>query len=255
MDPRIKLLLVLLFTVIVFLVDSLLIAFSQMVLFVVLCLIARIPMNKIFPHWKFLLFLAAFVIAMQTLFAHDAGGGYLLKPLIPDGVPLLGGTGSLKRDGFFTGLMVCCRIVSLTVILPLLTTTTDARRLAFGITKLGLNYKAAYTITSTLNLIPSFEEETRLIMEARTLRGVRNENKRSLFSRLYEYRALGIPLLIKAMRKAQIISLAMDARAFGVYRTRTWALEAKMKAGDFFALFLGMVFSAAIVAANMYVAR
>jgi len=251
LDPRTKLLLVLLFTILVFVIDSLLVSAGLMVSFIAVCLSARIPLKRLFPHWRFLLFLAAFVIAVQMLFGQ--GSRYLIKPLVPQWVPLLGGRGSLKIDGLFTALMVCCRIVALTVLLPALTMTTDARQLAYGITRLGLHYKAAHVITSTLNLIPSFEEETRLILQARKLRGVESLGHGGLLAKLREYGAITLPLMIKAMRKAQVVSLAMDARAFGAYRNRTWLLETRMSAGDYAAFACGIAFSALALAAQFLV--
>jgi energy-coupling factor transporter transmembrane protein EcfT len=53
--------------------------------------------------------------------------------------------------------MVGCRIVALSVLMPALVITTEPRLLAYGITRLGLNYKAAYIITSAINMIPLFE--------------------------------------------------------------------------------------------------
>ncbi|MDR1859201.1 MAG: energy-coupling factor transporter transmembrane protein EcfT [Treponema sp.] len=256
LDPRTKLLLVLLFTILVFVIDSLAVAAGLMLFFAAVCLSARIPLKKLFPHWRFLLFLAAFVLVVQMLFGREAPGcRYLLKPLFPQGVPLLGGRGSLKLDGLFTGLMICCRIVALTILLPTLTRTTDARQLAYGITRLGLHYKAAHVITSTLNLIPSFEEETKLILEARRLRGVRSFENGGLLSKLKEYGAIALPLMIRAMRKAQIISLAMDARAFGAHKTRTWLFATKMSAIDYTAFACGIAFSAAAVAAQLLITR
>ena len=227
LDPRTKLLLVLLFTVLVFVLDSLVVAAAQMLVFILLCLLAKISLKKLFPHWKFLLFLMAVVMILQILFG----------------------------EGPFTGMMICCRIVSITVVLPMLTMTTSARSLSYGITRLGLNYRAAHIITSTLNLIPSFEDETRLIMEARRLRGIRSFEEGSFFSKLKEYNALALPLMIKAMRKAQLVGLAMDARAFGAYKTRTWLIEIKMTATDYLAFASAAACFVIAVTANFLIKR
>ena len=212
----------LLFTILVFAVDTFIVAAVQMIAFTVMCFSAKIPLKKIFPHWKLLLFLAVLVMALQMIF----GGGTI------------------------TGLMICCRIVSLTVLLPMLTMTSETGRLAYGITRLGLNYRAAYIITSTLNMIPAFEDEARLIMDARKLRGVRSFETGGFFSRLNEYRAIALPLMIRAMRKAQLASLAMDSRAFGAYKSRTWLLEARLGTADYLAFACGSACFAAALAAN-----
>jgi energy-coupling factor transport system permease protein len=205
------------FTILVFVIDTLIIAAVQTLLLCGLCLAAGIPLKKIFPRFKFLAGLLAVVMALQLFFG----------------------------QGLFAALMIGCRIIALVVLMPVLTMTTDPQLLALGITRLGLHYRAAFIITSTLNLIPLFEEEARLIMDARRLRGIRS-------ARLREYPAIAIPLVIKAMRQAQMTALAMDARAFGAYRTRTWLREIKMSAVDYRAFVAGIAWSVAAVTANYF---
>jgi len=204
-----------LFTALVFIINELPVAAVQMALFLGLCLAAGIPLSKIFPHGKFLLGVIALVIALQMLFG----------------------------QGLYTGLMIACRIVALTVLMPILTMTTDPQLLALGITRLGLNYRAAYIITSTLNLIPLFEEDARHIMDARRLRG-----KQSVTLR--DYPAIVLPLMIKAMRQAQMMSLAMDTRAFGAYPSRTWLREIQLSSADYAAFAAGIVWAVIMVTAN-----
>ena len=220
LDPRTKLLLTALFTSLVFIIDTLFVAAAQALFFLALCYSAGIPLKKVFPHWQFLLFLAAMVIVLQILF----GGG------------------------LFTGLMIVCRIITLAVLMPMLTMTTNTQLLAYGITRLGLHYRAAHIITATLNLIPLFEEETRLIIDARRLRGMKSV-------RFREYPAIALPLMFKAMRKAQLIALVMDSRAFGAYKTRTWMYETGMSALDCGAFAAGTAWSVIAVAANCLLKR
>jgi len=209
-----------LFTALVFIIDNLIVAAVQMALFAGLCLAAGIPVKKIFPHGKLLALVIALVVVLQVLFGQGARAG----------------------------LMIGCRVVALTVLMPALTMTTDARLLALGITRLGLNYRAAYIITSTLNLIPSFEEEARQIIDARRLRGMKPV--KGAGAALGEYPALALPLMIKALRQAQLMALAMDARAFGAYPNRTWLRDIKMSAADCGAFAAGTAWAVIAVTAN-----
>jgi energy-coupling factor transport system permease protein len=222
LDPRTKLLLAVLFAALAFIVNKLPVAAGQMAIFLVLCPAGRIPVKKIFPHYPFFLFLFAFVIVLQVFF----GGG-------------LG-----------TALMICCRIIALAVLMPVLTMTTDTRLIAYGIVRLGVNYRAAFIITSTFNLIPAFEEEARLIIDARRLRGVKYLESGNFFKRIGEYPAIALPLMIKAMRRAQVLSLAMDSRGFGAFKTRIWLQESKFSAIDYLAFAVGVLYSAIAVTAN-----
>jgi energy-coupling factor transport system permease protein len=220
LDPRTKLLLAALFTILIFIIDVLIVAAVQMVLFTALCFSARIPIKKIFPHWKLLFCFIALVMALQTVF----GQGYLF------------------------GLMISCRVLAIATIMPALTMTTDTQALSLGITRLGFNYKAAFIITSTLNLIPAFVEETRQIIDARRLRGMESV-------KLADYPAIVLPLMIKAMRQAQLMGLAMDTRAFGIYPTRTWLRTIHFSAVDFGAFFAGIAWAIIAITANYLLKR
>jgi len=247
LDPRTKLLLTALFTILVFVVDTLLPAAAQMLLFFSLCLAAKIPVKKIFPYAKMLLFIIVLVIIMQTLFGKD-GGRYILKPLI-------GGFGSLKLDGLLAGLIVCCRIVAVSVLMPLLTLTTETRYLTFGISRLGINYRYAYIITSALNLIPMFRDEAQLMFEARRLRGMKSPETGNIITRMKEYSVMVIPLIIKAIRQAGLMGLAMDSRAFGTHKTRTWLLASRFRARDYAAFAAGIAYSAIAITVNIILKR
>jgi len=171
-----------------------------------------------------MLFLIALLVILQTVF----GGGLI------------------------TGLMIACRVLSLVIILPLLTMTTTAGDIAFGITRLGFNYKTAFIITSAFNILPSFQEDARQLLEARELRG---RGKINVFARFGEYAKIALPLMIKAMRRASAAGLAMDSRAFGAYRARTWHArtwprKTGMKAVDFTALAAGLAYSAVVITTN-----
>jgi energy-coupling factor transport system permease protein len=151
--------------------------------------------------------------------------------------------------GLITGLMIACRIISLVIILPLLIRTTPPGDLAFGITRLGFNYKTAYIITSALNILPSFQEDARQLLDARKLRGIMSRGK-NVFTRFGEYAKIALPLIIKTMRRASAAGLAMDARAFGAYRARTWRFETRMSAVDFSILAAGLVYAAIVITTN-----
>jgi len=151
--------------------------------------------------------------------------------------------------------MIACRIISLVIILPLLTMTTPLGDISFGITRLGFNYKTAYIITSAFNIIPSFREDAGQLIDARKLRGgaAWRRGKRNVFAKFGEYAKIALPLMIKAMRRASAAALAMDARAFGAYRSRTWPRATKMTAADFTALAAGVAYAAIVVTASFII--
>lgn len=249
LDPRTKIIIASAFSLFVFFMDSLAVSAAQLIILTSAALCSGIPLKKLFPRIKFLIYMVSMILLMQMLFRYDPNGIYLLKPLIPQVVPLIGGKGSLSLSGFFAGIAICCRVFSITALMSVLVATTDVRLIALGITKLGAPYKAAYVITSALNLVRTFEDEARLIMDARKLRGAA---PRSFAERLNEYRAIAMPLMVKVMRGSIAVSLVMDSRAFGAYKTRTWLISIKMTARDYIALFAGLVFYVTSIIADRF---
>jgi len=240
LDARTKLFFVLLFTLLVFLLDTFSSVVCLLLLVVIIRIIARIPFKGI-KYLKNLTLLALFIILMQTLFGK--GENYILNPLFPVSFPFLGGKGSLKWEGLLFGIVIVCRLAALMLILPILTQTTPHHKITRGLCNLGVNYQSAFIITSALNLIPVFNEEAHVIMDAQRLRGMRKFGIKS-------YMNLLTPLMLNAMQKAQTASVAMDSRAFGVYKKITWLEQPKMKKRDFFFIFGSVVFFTVIIFIN-----
>jgi energy-coupling factor transporter transmembrane protein EcfT len=191
---------------------------------------AGIPFKGI-KYLKNLTLLAIFIILMQTLFGQ--GENYILNPLFPGSFPLFGGKGSLKWEGLFFGIVIVCRLSALMLLLPVLTQTTPPQKISACLCVIGIHYRTSFIITSALNFIPVFRAEAQVIMDAQRLRGMRKFGIKS-------YLNLLVPLMLNAMKKAQVSSVAMDSRAFGAYKTITLLEKPKMKMRDFFFL-LGSV--------------
>ena len=217
-----------------------------MLLVLVLRLTAKIPFRGI-RFLKTLSMLAAFIILIQVFLG--PGENYIVKPLFPPSFPLLGGMGSMKWDGLITGFMIVCRLSALMLLLPMLVWTTSPEKIAVGLVYLGFNYRTAFIITTAFNLIPLFEEEGRAIMDAQKLRGMRFWEG-SFFAKLKAYPGLVVPLVLGAMRRAQLASVAMDSRAFGVYKTRTWLERPSMKMRDYLSIIVCIIFSAVTLLLN-----
>ena len=254
LDPRVKIAVVFLFTILVFVVDKFHVTVCLMLSFLILRLAAKIPFRGI-KFLKTLSMLAAFVILVQILFG--PGENYIVKPLFPPSFPLIGGMGSLKWDGLFMGLTIGCRLAALMLLLPMLTETTSPERIAAGLASIGFNYRTAFIITTAFNLIPLFEEDGRVIMDAQKLRGMRSyENSPfklgSFLAKLKAYPCLAVPLVLGAMRRAQSVSVAMDSRAFGVYRKRTWLYKPAMKGRDYLSITVCVIFSAVMLLLNYF---
>ncbi|MDR1950041.1 MAG: energy-coupling factor transporter transmembrane protein EcfT [Spirochaetaceae bacterium] len=233
LDPRTKLLSLLLLTLVVFIVNRPFVIAAIMFTLIALWFAAGMPFAKLKSYIKVLFWLIIFITLVQMIFG--PGTNYIVKPLIPKGAPLIGGRGSLKWEGIFLGLLIGLRLVTLMMLTPMLTMTTKVHILALGLTRLGMHYKGAYITTAAINLLPVFEEDARAIMEAQKLRGLRAFEEGTFFDKLRAYPAIALPLIIGAMRRAQMMGAAMDARAFGAYPVKNSLETIKMSFRDYIA--------------------
>ncbi|MCL2720267.1 MAG: energy-coupling factor transporter transmembrane protein EcfT [Treponema sp.] len=235
-----------LFTILIFLVDKLYIAVSLLLVTIFIRLAAKIPISSV-TLLKNLTLLAFFIILIQSVFG--PGNSYIVNPIFPASFPFLGGKGSVKFEGLVLGIVIVCRIASLMVFLPVFTETTAPAKIAGGLCALGLNYRISFIITTAFNLIHVFKNEALIYMDTQKLRGMyafertgQKNKKRSFISVFKAYTGLLVPLLLCAMRKAQVSSAAMDSRAFGIYKKRTWINKPVFSICDIYAVSGGIVF-------------
>jgi len=118
--------------------------------------------------------------------------------------------------GFATALRLGA-ILSLALIGGLTTTGPDLVRAS--IQQLRVPYRIGYTALAAYRFVPRFGHELAVIRAAHRVRG--HHGGRGPFARLARGWGYIVPLLAGAIRHAERVALAMDARAFGAHPTRT----------------------------------
>jgi energy-coupling factor transport system permease protein len=99
--------------------------------------------------------------------------------------------------------------------------TTDPRDLAIAlVTQMRLPYRIAYAFFIALRIVPTIEEEIQIIRAAQAVRGV--ARKRSVAGRIGETKRYAMPLLVGSLRRASMMVMSMEGRAFGAYPQRTF---------------------------------
>jgi energy-coupling factor transport system permease protein len=107
--------------------------------------------------------------------------------------------------------------------------TTDPRELAIAlVTQMRVPYRIAYAFFIALRIIPTIEEEIKTIRAAQAVRGV--VHQRSVAGRIGEAKRYAMPLLVGSLRKASMMVMSMEARAFGAYPQRTFVEAPHMSA-------------------------
>jgi energy-coupling factor transport system permease protein len=98
---------------------------------------------------------------------------------------------------------------------------TDPRELAIAVVvQLRVPYRIGYAFFIALRIIPTLEEEIKIIRAAQAVRGV--ARGRGLGGRLRDAGRYAMPLLVSSLRRASMMVMSMEARAFGAYPDRTF---------------------------------
>jgi energy-coupling factor transport system permease protein len=118
--------------------------------------------------------------------------------------------------GLATGLRVVA-VMLLALIAGLTTDGTDLVRSM--IAHLRMPYRIGYAGFAAMRFVPRFRRDLEIIRLAHRVRGV--DGGRGPVATLRRYNGYAVPLLAGALRHGDRVSLAMEARGFGAFRTRT----------------------------------
>ncbi|MBQ6824923.1 MAG: energy-coupling factor transporter transmembrane protein EcfT [Clostridia bacterium] len=218
LDPRMKLLLTVLYVVALFLVPRFL-GFGVMgIVVLAVILSSKISLKVVFRGLKPLLFIIVFTALFNVLY----GGG---DPLFPNVAWL----GWLKTEGVRNALFMIIRIVLLILGTSYLTYTTSPVMLTDAMERILRPLKVvrfpvhelAMMMTIALRFIPTLIDETDKIINAQKARGADFETG-NVIRRAKALIPILIPLLISSFRRAEELADAMECRCYqgGEGRTR-----------------------------------
>ena len=108
-------------------------------------------------------------------------------------------------------------IISIGIVAGITTSGADLAR-AF-VQQLRVPYRVGYTALAAFRFVPRFAHDLDVIRQAHRVRGA--HGGRGPFSAVARWFGYIVPLLAGAIRHAERVALAMDARAFGAYPDRT----------------------------------
>ena len=222
-DPRLKILLVIAYIVILFTVTNFLGLALSILLLAGLYLMARIPLKLILKSLKPIMPIVVFTAVLNLFFMGGEG-----EPLVSFWAF------RIYKEGVAYAIFMAVRIVALIAGTSLLTYTTspivltDAiERLLRPFAKLRLPvHELAMMMTIALRFIPTLIEETDKIMNAQKARGAMLDTGK-LTQRVKALVPVLIPLFISAFRRADELAMAMECRCYrgGEGRTRLKVLK------------------------------
>lgn len=132
---------------------------------------------------------------------------------------------------YLIGLATALRIAAI-VLLSLLAglTTTGPELVRALVQNLRVPYRLGYTALAALRFAPRFRHELEVIRAAHRVRGI--DAGRGPIAAVRRTVSYAVPLLASAIRHAERVALAMDARAFGAHATRTERVISRWRPRD-----------------------
>jgi energy-coupling factor transport system permease protein len=91
---------------------------------------------------------------------------------------------------------------------------------AYALTRLGLPYKIGFTFSLAFRLVPVFLDATGTVVQAQRCRGL-DFDRGGLGRRLARYAPVIVPVFMAALRRADNMAMALEARGFQSGRKRT----------------------------------
>ena len=213
--------------------------------------------------YAFVILVTALSMAISKIKPRSALKG--LKPLViiiiltavlnifyTDGTPIVEGW-IITWEGIERAVMMSLRIILLIVGTFMLTYTTSPIALTDGLEimmgplkKIKIPvHEMSMMMSMALRFIPTLIEETDKIMSAQKARGA-DFDSGNLFQRAKALLPILVPLFVSAFRRADELAVAMESRCYHGGEGRTRMKQLKMQGIDAWALVLGAMFLSAI---------
>ena len=235
LDPRTKLIAVILYIVALFNAKGV-VTYAMVMAVLVLCiLVSRVPFRSLTRGLKPIYIIVAFTAIMNLFFTSGTplGTGWLLS--------------HITQEGLRSAIYMILRIVMLIMGTFLLTYTTSPISLTDGLEsllsplkKLRLPiHELAMMMSIALRFIPTLIEETDKIMSAQKARGADFESG-NIFQRARALVPILVPLFISAFRRADELATAMECRCYHGGQGRTALHVLRYRAADIWVL-LGFI--------------
>ena len=245
LDPRTKLLGMIAYIVIVFLVTKTPV-FIILALFAAICIyLARVPFGYVIRSLKPIRFLLVFMFIVN-LFMVRTGKTVIAFWII-----------SITDEAIKQSVYITLRLVLLLVGTSLMTLTTTPIALTDGLERLLMPlskihfpaHELAMMMTIALRFIPTLIEEADKIMKAQMARGADFESG-NLIKRAKNMIPILVPLFVSAFRRADELAMAMESRCYHGGEGRTRMNVLKFGRGDGAAAAAFIVLTALTIAAQ-----
>ena len=231
MDPRTKLLAMVLFILLIFLVNRIELFILPASLLVLMFVLAKVPFTYLGSSLKPMRMLLIFMFLINLFFTPGTDVLFSWKFI------------RITREAVRQAVFISIRLVLLISGTSMLTLTTSPLSLTDGLERILSplkifhfpSHELAMMMTIALRFIPTLMEETDRIQKAQMARGADFESG-NLFARAKAMIPILVPLFVSAFRRADELAIAMESRCYHGGEGRTKMTQLHFHAIDLIAI-------------------
>ena len=224
LDPRTKLLWVVVLTFLVFLTNNMFVILGIFTFVILSVFLAKLPPRAVWMSSR--LFVIGFTIAYVVLFS------LLLWDI---------------RQGVIGGVLFSIKFLIIILSTIVFAMSTSPRDLISSLTKMKIPFEIAFMLTLAIRFVPVITKEFNQVIDAQKARAYKI--RFSLFHPIESAKTL-IPILIPTLlilfKKSLDLSMSIESRAFRAKETRTYSPKLRFRARDYIAIVLVIVFFIAV---------
>ncbi len=250
LDPRIKLILAMLYIVTAFLCKNLL-GFGILIgLALLMVILSRVPIKTVLKSLRLIAFVLLFTAAINIFMTKEAGA----QPLVAFWIFEIYTKG--LYSALFIAIRIFCMIIGSCMLLTYTTTPialTDAlERLLVPLRYIKLPvHEFSMMMSIALRFIPTIMEEAEKIMAAQKARGA-GFTEGNLIKRIKSLIPILIPLFASVFRRAFELATAMTCRCYRGGDGRTRMTSMRLRASDLIVFIVSIAILAGIVSCNYW---
>ena len=248
LDPRIKIIILLLLMVFVFCAQNFIsLIFLFFIIFFAM-VFTKVPLGLYFKNLKLILPILLFTMVINLFYTGDGTVLFEWWKL------------KITTGGISWSLFLSLRVIMLIFVSLILTYTTTPNDLTDAIERLlsplkwiglgGIIHTMVMMMTIAMRFIPTLVEEAEKIMNAQKARGV-NFVEGNLFEKIKAIIPILIPLIISSIRRAYDLAEAMESRCYNGGRGKTRMKIMKILPLDIVILVLSVFICAFVIILNI----
>jgi len=216
LDPRTKLLWVVMLTLAVFMTSNAYIIVGTFI-FILLCIfLAKLPLRAVWLSSR--IFVIGFTIAYIVLFS------LLLWNL---------------KAGIIGGLLFSIKFLIIILSTIIFAMSTSPRDLVSSLVKLKVPYEIAFMLTLAIRFVPVITKEFNHVIEAQKARAYKIKfSLRHPIEMAKSFIPVLIPTLMILFKKSLDMAISLESRAFRAMKKRTYPPRLKLKVKDYLVILL-----------------